>query len=127
MAHDEFPPLTRSGIEVLQRANTANYENHVGPGGIRPFAAAVIREAVKQAVPFHSSTLQVVTVADLLRIADNLHSPPPPPPTREQMEIALADLLKRTDDPAGCHEDSPIAEFANILRRGIAHYCTLQP
>ena len=129
MAHDEFPPLTRSGIEVLQRANTANYENHVGPGGIRPFAAAVIREAVKQAAPFTCRTtgLQVVAVSDLLAIADNLHALPPPPPTREQMEIALADLLKRTDDPAGCHEDSPIAEFANILRRGIAHHCKEQP
>ena len=122
MAHDEFPPLTRSGIEVLQRANTANYENHVGPGGIRPFAAAVIREAVKQAVPFHSSTLQVVTVADLLRIADNLHSPPPPPPTREQMDEALQSLADQIKDLTG-HLD----ERLEVVKAGIAHHCKEQP
>ena len=123
MAHDEFPPLTRSGIEVLQHANTANYENHVGPGGIRPFAAAVIREAVKQAVPFHSSTLRVVTVADLLRIADNLHSSPPPQPTREQMEAALNRLWQLL----GCQPGSKGDEYMQTLRRGIAHHCKEQP
>ena len=122
MAHDEFPPLTRSGIEVLQRANTAN---HSSPGTVRPFAAAVIREAVEQAAPFQddSCTLQVVAVADLLRIADNLHSPPPPPPTREQMMLALNQLWSLVD----CQPSSKGDEYMQTLRRGIAHHCKEQP
>ena len=125
MAHDEFPPLTRSGIEVLQRANTANYEDRVGPGGVRPFAAAVIREAVKQAAPFtcRTTSLQVVAVSDLLTIADNLHALPPPPPTREQMEAALNCLWPLLGGQPGSEND----EYMQILRRGIAHHCKEQP
>jgi hypothetical protein len=125
MAHDEFPPLTRSGIEVLQHANTANYENHVGPGGIRPFAAAVICEAVKQAAPFYFGTMQVVAVGDLLQIAQNLHDPlppPPHPPTREQMDTALQDLLA---DPYRGNEW--LYDRLAILQRGIAYHCKVQP
>ena len=123
MAHDEFPPLTRSGIEVLQRANTANYEDRVGPGGVCPFAAAVIREAVKQAAPFtcRTTSLQVVAVSDLLTIADNLHALPPPPPTREQMEAALQDLLQ------DCGGDEWLYARLEILKAGIAHHCKEQP
>ena len=123
MAHDEFPPLTRSGIEVLQRANTAN---HSTPGTVRPFAAAVIREAVKQALPFTCRTtgLQVVPVSDLLAIADNLHAlPPPPPPTREQMEAVLSRLWPLL----GCQPGSKGDEYMQTLRRGIAHHCKEQP
>ena len=123
MTHDEFPPLTRSGIEVLQRANTAN---HSSPGGVRPFAAAVIREAVKQAAPFTCVTpgLPVVAVSDLLAIADNLHALPPPPPTQSEMNEALAILMFRTE--AG-QVDSPLHECVEVLRRGIAHHCKEQP
>jgi hypothetical protein len=74
--------------------------------------------------------MQVVAVGDLLQIAQNLHDPlppPPTPPTREQMEMALGRLLQHTDDPAACHEGSLIAELANVLRRGIAHHCKVQP
>jgi hypothetical protein len=126
MAHDEFPPLTRSGIEVLQHANTSNYENRVEPGGVRPFAAAVIREAVKQAAPFCFGTMQVVAVGDLLQIAQNLHDPlppPPPPPTREEMQDALRSLLDCLD----CHPESQLAQEAAILAAGIAHHCKVQP
>ena len=125
MAHDEFPPLTRSWIEVLQRANTANYEGRVGPGGVRPFAAAVIREAVKQAAPFTCRTtgLQVVAVSDLLAIADNLHALPPPPPTWEQMEATLNRLWPLL----GCQPGSKGDEYMRTLRRGIAHHCKEQP
>ena len=143
MAHDEFPPLTRSGIEVLQHANTANYENRVEPGGIRPFAAAVIREAVKQAAPFNlvnivdmsiqqvipshqpekRKDLLVVALQDLMDIADNLHALPPPPPTREQMEEALRFLL----DHLNCNPLSQLAQEAATLAAGIDHYCKEQP
>ena len=124
MAHDEFPPLTRSGIEVLQRANTANYENHVGPGGIRPFASAVIREAVKQAAPFTCRTTGLLVVAekDLLDIANNLHALPPTP-TQEQMEAALNHLWPLL----GCQPGSKGDQYMQTLRRGIAHHCKEQP
>jgi hypothetical protein len=142
MAHDEFPPLTRSGIEVLQHANTANYENHPWPGGIRPFAAAVIREAVKQAAPFNlvnivdmsiqqvipshqpekRKDLLVVALQDLMDIADNLHALPSPPPTREQMNTALQELLA---DPYRGSEW--LYDRLAILQRGLAHHCKVQP
>jgi hypothetical protein len=129
MAHDEFPPLTRSTIEVLQQANTAHLANYSGPGGgVRPFAAAVICEAVKQAAPFTCRTtgLQVVAEKDLLDIAKNLHnlSPTPPtPPTREEMEDALRSLVGRID----FHPESQLAQEAAILAAGIAHHCKVQP
>ena len=141
MAHDEFPPLTRSGIEVLQRANTANYEDRFGPAGVRPFAAAVIREAVIQAAPFNLNNIvdmsiqqvvpshqpekrkgfPVVAVQDLIDIADNLHSPPLPPPSREQMEAALHRLTNAYERDRWTNE-----EF-ETLKRGIAHHCKEQP
>ena len=121
MAHDEFPPLMDAGRNVLA---VAFHKIDVSkPCWDRRFAAAVIREAVKRAVPFHSSTLQVVTVADLLRIAENLHSPPPPPPTREQMEATLNRLWPLL----GCQPGSKGDEYMQTLRRGIAHHCMEQP
>jgi hypothetical protein len=129
MAHDEFPPLTRVGIEVLQSGNRASYLNLPGelPGGVRPFAAAVIREAVKQAAPFHFGTMQVVAVGDLLQIAQNLHDPLPPlptPPTREQMEEALQHLI----DMYGARVAGELTdEHLQTLRAGIAHHCKVQP
>ena len=129
MAHDEFPPLTRAGIEVLQSGNRASYLNLPGelPGGVRPFAAAVIREAVKQAAPFHFGTMQVVAVKDLLQIAQNLHDPLPPlptPPTREQMKEALQHLI----DMYGARVARELTdEHLQTLRVCIAHYCKVQP
>lgn len=143
MTHDEFPPLTRSAIAVLQHANTANYQTHVGPGGVRPFAAAVIREAVKQAAPFNLNNIvdisiqqvvpshqpekrkgfPVVAVQDLIDIADNLHSLPQAPPTKEEMEAALRSLLGQIT----YHPKSQTAQEAEILLAGIAHHCKEQP
>ena len=124
--HEEFPELTQRAMCVLGQIINVSM-----PGWNRQFAAAVIREAMVQSgawhVSFRGQSSDVVFASELRAIADNLHALPPEPPTREQMEIALADLLRRTDDPAGCHEDSPIAEFANVLRRGIAHYCSPTP
>ena len=130
MAHDEFPELTHQAKCVLM--NNMNGWQGIDvsmPYWDRRFAAALLREAVKQAAPLSigPGSIQVVRVADLLDIADNLHVLPPPPPTREQMEVALGRLLQHTDDPAACHEGSLIAELANVLRRGIAHYCKVQP
>ena len=122
MAHDEFPPLQRAGISILQSANLANYSD--SPGGVRPFAAAVIREAVNQVAPYRMGSHLVVAVADLSRIADNLHAPPPPPPTREQMEEALQHLI----DMYGARvAGESTDEHLQTLQAGIAHYCEVQP
>jgi hypothetical protein len=45
-------------------------------GGVRPFVAAVIRETARQAQEAGCAN-NLVSVSDLLLIADNLHSPPP--------------------------------------------------
>ena len=124
MAHDEFPPLTRVGTEVLQSGNRAGCLYL--PGGVCPFAAAVIREAVRQAGPFTVGTGlkgEVVEVVTLNRIADGLHALPPVPPTREEMEDALQSLVDSLD----CHPESQLAQEAAILAAGIAHHCKVQP
>lgn len=92
--------------------------------GERRFAAAVIREAVKQAAPFKYITtgLHVVEVSDLLAIADNLHALPPPPPTREEMDEALQSLADQIKDLTG-HLD----ERLEVVKAGIAHHCKEQP
>jgi hypothetical protein len=131
MAHDEFPPLTRVEIEVLQSGNRASYLNLPGelPGGVRPFAAAVIREAVKQAAPFHFGTMQVVAVGDLLQIAQNLHDtlpPPPTPPTREELGQALLEL-ETWERFSEIRTTEWFKERFAVLRRGIAHHCKVQP
>ena len=122
MAHDEFPPLKPAGINILQSANLANYSNSAG--GVRPFAAAVIRQAIKQAAPFHLGSYLVVAVADLSRIADNLHATPPPPPTREQMEEALQHLINMYGARVAVESTN---EHLQTLQAGIAHYCKVQP
>ena len=122
MAHDEFPPLTHD-IKAVLDAGVLGLDTFT-PNWSRRFAAAVIREAMEQASPDRPGSC----LWDCLgAIADNLHALPPPPPTREEMEIALGRLLRHTDDPAGCHEGSLIAELANVLRRGITHHCKEQP
>jgi hypothetical protein len=133
--HNEFPPLEYAAKRISESARILESadlreKNLNGATWLRSFAADVIREAQRQACTLYPRHPDAALLR-LEAIADNLHALPPPlpppPPTREEMEIALADLLRRTDDPAGCHEDNPIAEFANILRRGIAHYCSPTP
>jgi len=131
MAHEEFPPLTRVGIEILQSGNRAGYLNLTGelPGGVRPFAAAVIREAIKQAAPFHFGTMQVVAVGDLLQIAQNLHDPLPPlptPPTREELDQVVLEL-ETWDRFSEIRSTEWFKERFAVLRRGIAHHCKVQP
>lgn len=121
--HQEFPPLApeseailREAYQVLGGRDSADWR--------RAYLSAGIREAMRQAGadrhgPHNWNFLGA--------IADNLHAPPPAPPTREQMEQALQNLLRRTDDPAGCHEGSLVAEWADTIRRGIAHHCKVQP
>ena len=82
MAHDEFPELTHQAKCVLM--NNMNGWQGIDvsmPYWDRRFAAALLREAVKQAAPLSigPGSIQVVRVADLLDIADNLHVLPPPP------------------------------------------------
>jgi hypothetical protein len=134
MAHDEFPPLTAEADKVLSAGIKATVSAD-NPGGIhaqRIFAAAVIRESVRQAGPFTVGTGlngevledgEVVEVVALKRIADGLHALPPPPPTREQMEEALQSLVGRLD----FHPESQFAQEAAILAAGIAHHCKVQP
>jgi hypothetical protein len=122
MAHDEFPELTHQAKCVL--INSLKGIDVSIPNSNRRFAAAVIREAMEQASPDRRGSCKWDRLG---AIADNLHALPPPPPTREQMEMALGRLLQHTNDPAGCHEGSLIAELANVLRRGITHHCKEQP
>jgi hypothetical protein len=129
MAHDEFPKLEDEAADVLR---DAEYNlDMTKPYWKRRYLAAGLREAMKQA----GSSIWKDNLNALIRITNNLHALPSPlpspllspPPTREQMEIALGRLLRHTNDPAGCHEGSLIAELANVLRRGIAHHCKEQP
>jgi hypothetical protein len=121
MAHDEFPKLEDEAADVLRDAE--HNLDMTRPNWKRRYLAAGLREAMKQA----GSSIWKDNLDALIRITDNLHALPPPPPTREEMEIALGRLLQHTDDPAACHEGSLIAELANVLRRGIAHHCKVQP
>jgi hypothetical protein len=121
MAHNEFPELTHEAKCVLMQFKTFSSLNWN-----RRFAAAVIREAVRQAGTFTVGTRakgEVVEVVTLNCIADNLHALPPPPPTREQMKEALRSLLNSLD----CHPGSQLAQEAAILAAGIAHHCKVQP
>jgi len=122
---DEFPELTQKAKCVLM--STMKGIDVSRPCWDRRFAAAVIREVMVQVGYWNINSdfprvIRVINAKDLDEIADNLHPLAPPPPTREQMEIALGRLLRHTNDPAGCHEGSLIAELANVLRRGIAHH-----
>jgi hypothetical protein len=92
-------------------------------GGVRPFVAAVIRETARQAQEAGCAN-NLVSVSDLLLIADNLHSPPPPPPspTREEMDAALKHLL-----PHLFFAGSRVDGWVQTLQRGITHHCKEQP
>jgi hypothetical protein len=121
MAHDEFPPLQLSGKSILCAA-LASRINMIG--GVRPFVAAVIRETARQAQEAGCAN-NLVSVSDLLLIADNLHSPPPPPPspTRQEMDAALNHLLPYLFFAKGSRVDG----WVETLQRGIAHHCKVQP
>ena len=124
MAHEEFPPLTEQAKRVL--ISTQMSVEFLGPNWNRRFAAAVIREAARQAGPFTVGTglkCEVVEVAALNCIADNLHALAPVPPTREEMDEVLRGLLSLVD----YHPGSKCDAWAQTLQRGIAHYCKVQP
>ena len=121
MEHDEFPPLTEAARTVLIVA--CHGMDVSKPDWDRRFAAAVIREAFKQAQVAHSPGYQgnLVSANELLPIADNLHALPP---TREQMEDALQSLIDEYGDRvAGEWTDAHL----QTLSAGIAHYCKVQP
>jgi len=125
MAHEEFPPLTEQAKRVL--ISTQMDIEFSRPNWNRRFAAAVIREAVRQASTFTVGTSlkgQVVEVVTLNCIADDLHALPPVPPTREQMEEALQHLI----DMYGARVAGELTdEHLQTLRAGIAHHCKVQP
>ena len=120
MAHHDFPELTHQAKCVLM--STLKGIDVSRPYWDRRFAAAVIREVVKQAAPLSvgPGSMQVVRVADLLDIADNLHSPPPP--TREEMDAALQSLADQIKDLTGCFDVR-----LEVVKAGIAHHCKVQP
>jgi hypothetical protein len=87
--HVEFPELTPEAKECLFAAYTAVAPWHEGfkedwSKANRKAFAALLREAMKQALRPVSSTLW----RELNAIADNLHSPPPPFPTLAQARAA---------------------------------------
>lgn len=124
MAHDQFPPLTDAGRNVLA---VALHKIDVSKSyWDRRFSAATIREAVRQAGPFTIGTGingEVVRVGILIAIADNLHALPPVPPTREKLKYALNRVSRLVE----CQEGSEVGDCLEILRAGIAHYCKEQP
>jgi hypothetical protein len=118
MAHDEFPPLTQAAELVLR---DAEHDLILGaPNWRRCYLAAGLREAMKQASPDKRGSCKWDRLG---AIADNLHSPPQAPPTKEEMEAALCSLLGQIT----YHPKSQLAQEAEILLAGIAHYCKEQP
>ena len=129
--HQEFPELCKQA----QAAHQAGRLAVLPSGGLpltaddRRYLSAFLLEVMRQAEEGCVWTWHTIG-GRMEAIAHNLHSPPPPPPpppTRDQMEQALQNLLRHTDDPAGCHEGSVVAESADTIRRGIAHHCKVQP
>jgi hypothetical protein len=126
MAHEEFPSLRMPEKQIL----CAGLKLRISMlGGIRPFVAAIIRQAAKQAQEARSPgyTGDLVSVQDLLSFADNIHSLPPSPtfPTREEMEAALQQLLPHLG--YYLKSGSRINCWVETLQRGIAHHCNVQP
>ena len=127
MAHDEFPPLTEQAKHVLM--STMKDIDVSKPFGDRRFAAAVIREVMRQAGTFAVGTGlkgEVVEVVTLNRIADNLHALPPPPPTREELDQVVLEL-ETWDRFSEIRSTEWFKERFAVLRRGIAHHCKVQP
>ncbi len=90
--HEEFPELTQPA-QAAYRAGCQAGQYSPTPLTIasRQYLAAFLREAIEQAKE-HGI---ILSVNNLLAIANNLHSLPPPPPTLA--EARAADL----DTPAG--------------------------
>ena len=128
--HEEFPELTQQA-QAAYRAGCLSASFSATPPARtdRRYLAAFLRQVIEGAGiwKINNEFPRVIVVENLEAIANNLHALPPPPPTREQMEDALQNLLRHTDDPAGCHEGSVVAESVDTLQRGIAHHCKVQP
>jgi hypothetical protein len=123
--HDEFPPLTPEAELVLRDAEQISDGL---PEGIwrRAYLSAAIREAMKQAGPDRLGSCKWDRLG---AIADNLHALPPPPPTREQMQTAINDLVRRSNERIGVDlvGDEWVAERLKILKAGIDDHCKVQP
>ena len=118
MTHDEFPPLTQEAGAVIDAAMLDTSK----PYWTRRFAAAVIREAMRQAARGDG-----LAWTNLHLIADNLHALPPPPPTREEMESALNEVVGIFVKNLEYKRNSPIEGYVQTLKAGIAHHCKEQP
>ena len=125
--HVEFPELTQESKECLVAAYKVAFPWHkdcedAWTESNRIYQATFLREAVLQVfrgykgLPSYSYSL--------LKMADNLHSPPPAPPTREQMNEALQKLAMRPhpfSNPSTYY--SLVQEHLKTLQQGIAYHC----
>ena len=86
--HEKFPLLTPETKAAFDRGFEANGLFVSTPSKFeRVRFAAFLREAMKQAECKPGGAWEA-----LIRIADNLHSPPPPPPTLAQAREAARQL-----------------------------------
>jgi len=98
--HNEFPELTHEAKCVLM--NTMKGIEFSRPNWNRRFAAAVIREAVRQAGTFTVGTGlngEVVEVVTLSRIADSMHALPPEHSLKRQALDIWAEVEGEATDP----------------------------
>jgi hypothetical protein len=116
MAHEEFPPLTQEAADVLRDAE--HDLNLTDPDWRRRYLAAGFREGMRQVERVSGTARQWRPWIRLEAIADNLHTPPPLLPTPEDLDQALATVLRHVE----CHEGSFLAKQVAILRAGVAHY-----
>ena len=126
--HEEYPELTQQA-QAAYRAGclSASFSATPPANTDRRYLSAFLRQVIKGAGIWRVSDElpRVIVVEDLEAIANNLHALPPPPPTREQMENALSYLTVAYGGPGGGNENTN--RYLQVLRRGIAHHCKVQP